>query len=607
MIDLLTQTQQAYAAIVILMLLFAAFMSERYPPAVSAVAAVAVMLALGIIDADVTLSALSNSAPATIAAMFVLSAALVRTGVLATFTSFFTRLARRVPTAVRPAILLSSMGASAIANNTPVVLVMIPLVSTIARSLRTSTSKLLIPLSYAAIVGGTCTLIGTSTNILVDGVAREAGQRAFSLFEITPVGLTLCMAAGFYLWLVAPRLLPQRTTVSTSLPDRAPQRFFVEVLVPHDSELIGQKALDVSLFKAGDRRLVDVIRNQTSLRRAMQKVVLQSGDRVVMKSSVAEIMTMRNNQDVQLERQAGQTEADQSEDDLIEQVDARQAMLVEALIGPKSKFLGRTLRQIRMARRYGVYPLALHRQGENASLKLDDTPLLVGDTLLLEGAPEDLNRLNEEADLLNLTEPSSKAFRRSKAWISFACIGFVVLAAALNLMPIFSLALIGMVLVLITGCIDMDEAIEAIDWQIIILIYAMLAVGTALQDTGALALLVQALLPLLSDLPPTAVLAVIFIMCSVITETVTNNAVAVVMTPIAMSVADQLGYDARPFIVTVMFAASASFATPIGYQTNTLVYSAGGYRFTDFLKVGLPMNFIAGAVVVIMSPMIWPL
>ncbi|MEM6680802.1 MAG: SLC13 family permease [Pseudomonadota bacterium] len=607
MIDLLTQTQQAYAAIVILMLLFAAFMSERYPPAVSAVAAVAVMLALGIIDADVTLSALSNSAPATIAAMFVLSAALVRTGVLATFTSFFTRLARRVPTAVRPAILLSSMGASAIANNTPVVLVMIPLVSTIARSLRTSTSKLLIPLSYAAIVGGTCTLIGTSTNILVDGVAREAGQRAFSLFEITPVGLTLCMAAGFYLWLVAPRLLPQRTTVSTSLPDRAPQRFFVEVLVPHDSELIGQKALDVSLFKAGDRRLVDVIRNQTSLRRAMQKVVLQSGDRVVMKSSVAEIMTMRNNQDVQLERQAGQPEADQSEDDLIEQVDARQAMLVEALIGPKSKFLGRTLRQIRMARRYGVYPLALHRQGENASLKLDDTPLLVGDTLLLEGAPEDLNRLNEEADLLNLTEPSSKAFRRSKAWISFACIGFVVFAAAIDLMPIFSLALIGMVLVLITGCIDMDEAIEAIDWQIIILIYAMLAVGTALQDTGALALLVQALLPLLSDLPPTAVLAVIFIMCSVITETVTNNAVAVVMTPIAMSVADQLGYDARPFIVTVMFAASASFATPIGYQTNTLVYSAGGYRFTDFLKVGLPMNFIAGAVVVIMSPMIWPL
>jgi len=316
---------------------------------------------------------------------------------------------------------------------------------------------------------------------------------------------------------------------------------------------------------------------------------------------------VRNSQDLQLERDTDTPSADQSEDELIEQVDARQAMLVEALIGPKSKFLGRTLRQIRMARRYGVYPLALHRQGENASLKLDDTPLLVGDTLLLEGAPEDLNRLNEEADLLNLTEPSSKAFRRSKAWISFACIGFVVLAAALDLMPIFSLAVMGMVLVLVTGCIDMDEAIEAIDWQIIILIYAMLAVGTALQDTGGLALLVNGLLPFLIDLPPTAVLAVIFIICSVITETVTNNAVAVVITPIAMSVADQLGYDARPFIVTVMFAASASFATPIGYQTNTLVYSAGGYRFTDFLKVGLPMNVIAGVVVVLMSPMIWPL
>lgn len=601
MVGLLSQTHAAYAALVILAALFVAFMTERFPPAVLATTAVALFLLLGILDADTTLNVLSNSAPATIAAMFVLSAALVRTGVLALFTGYFTRLAQRIPKIVMPGIILSSMGASAIANNTPVVLVMIPLVSSVARSVKTATSKLLIPLSYAAIVGGTCTLIGTSTNILVDGVARKAGQPAFSMFEITPVGLTLCAAAGLYLWLVAPRLLPDRTTVSTALPDRAPQRFFVEVLVPHDSELIDQKAVDVPLFKAGDRRLVDVIRNQTSLRRNMADVVLQSGDRVVMKSSVGEIITMRENQNLQLDRQS-ETQAD----DLVEQVTARQAMVVEALIGPKSKLLARTLRQIRLLRRYGVYPLALHRQGENASLKLDDTPLQVGDTLLLEGAPEDLSRLNEEADLLNLTEPSSKGFRRDKAWISFATIGFVVTCAALDLMPIISLAIIGMVIVLLTRCIDIEEAMESIDWQIIILIYAMLAVGAALETTGAIALLVNGILPALTALPPMAVLAVIFVMCSITTETVTNNAVAVVMTPIAIGIADQLGYDPRPFIVTVMFAASASFATPIGYQTNTLVYSAGGYRFTDFVKVGLPMNIIAGVVVVVMSPMIWP-
>ncbi|MEO0412768.1 MAG: SLC13 family permease [Pseudomonadota bacterium] len=600
---LFTQTQEAYVTLGVLAALFVGFVLERYPPAVLAITAAALLLGLGILETQAALDVLSNSAPATIAAMFVLSAALVRTGVLSLFSSYFTRMARRLPFAVRPGILLSSMGASAFANNTPVVLVMIPLVTGIARTIKSSTSKLLIPLSYSAIVGGTCTLIGTSTNILVDGVARDAGEAAFSMFEITPVGLVLCFCAGLYLWLVAPKLLPNRTTVSNALPDRAPQRFFVEVLIPHDSELVGQTATEVGLFRAGDRRLVDVIRNTTSLRRAMKDVVLQPGDRVVLKSSVTEIMTMRDNQALQLERQ----EDSQVTDDLIEQVTARQAMVVEALIGPKSKFLGRTLRQIRMARRYGVYPLALHRQGENATLKLDDTPLQVGDTLLLEGAPDDLSRLNEEADLLNLTEPSTKGFRRSKAWIAFAVIAGVVALAAFDVLPIFSLAIIGMVAVLLARCIDMEEAMDSIDWQIIVLIYAMLAVGAALSDTGAIALVVEGLKPALERLPPVAILAAVFALCSIITETVTNNAVAVIMTPVAIGLANQLGYDPRPFIVTVMFAASASFATPIGYQTNTLVYSAGGYRFADFIKVGLPMNVIAGIVVVVMCPMIWPL
>ncbi|MGD1954229.1 MAG: SLC13 family permease, partial [Sphingomonadales bacterium] len=243
----------------------------------------------------------------------------------------------------------------------------------------------------------------------------------------------------------------------------------------------------------------------------------------------------------------------------------------------------------------------------NATLKLDDTTLQVGDTLLLEGSPEDLSRLNEEAALLNLSEPPTTGFRRGKAWISIGVIAGVVVLAALEIMPIISLAIIGMVLVLLTRCIDMEEAMESIDWQIIVLIYAMLALGAALTKTGAIEIIVSAIRPALENLPPMAILAVVFALCSIITETVTNNAVAVIMTPIAISLANQLGLDPRPFVVTVMFAASASFATPIGYQTNTLVYSAGGYKFTDFIKVGLPMNFIAGCVVVLMCPLIWPL
>ncbi|MGB1425299.1 MAG: SLC13 family permease [Paracoccaceae bacterium] len=571
--------------------MFVLFFRETYPTEVVAIAGVSVLLISGVLPYDRALTVLSNPAPWTIAAMFIVMGALVRTGALDALTTLAEAQAKHHPRRAIGLMIGFVALASAVVSNTPVVVVMIPVFVQLARSLDISASKLLIPLSYAAILGGTLTLIGTSTNLLVDGVARAEGLAGFTIFEVTPLGVILVIWGMIYLRFVAPLLLPHRDSMANLLSDKTKMKFFTEVVIPPDSTLIDRDVIGVELFKRDGVRLVDVIRGDASLRRNLQEVSLKVGDRVVLRTQIAELLSLQR--DKNLKR--------------VDQVSAVETTTVEALITPECKMVGRSLGQLRLRRRFGVYPLAVHRRSQNIGKQLDDLVVQVGDTLLLEGGSEDIQRLAQEMELVDLSRPAARAYRRGHAPVAVGALLGVVGLAALGVAPIFLLTVLAVAAVLLLRAIDADEAFSFVDGRLLTLIFAMLAVGAALQASGAVELIVNMLVPLLSQMPPILMIWMLYLITSVLTELVSNNAVAVVITPIAIALAQALGVDPRPLVVAVMVAASASFATPIGYQTNMMVYGPGGYRFTDFMRVGIPLNLSIGLISSVMIPLIWPL
>ena len=574
----------------IVALMFVLFVRETFPTEVTALAGAALMLVTGVLPYENALRVLSNPAPWTIAAMFIVMGALVRTGALDVLTRQAEKQAKSRPKLAVAGVLLSVMAASAIMNNTPVVVVMIPVVVQLSKTLDAKASKLLIPLSYAAIMGGSLTLIGTSTNLLVDGVARAEGLPPFTIFEILPIGLVVCAWGLVYLALLAPRLLPDRDSMASMLSDRSKMKFFTEAVIPPDSNLIGREVLSVQLFKREGVRLVDVVRGDMSLRRNLQGVTLQLGDRVVLRTQMTELLSLQSNKELKR----------------VDQVSAVETTTVEVLITPGCRMVGRSLGSMRLRRRYGVYPLAVHRRNQNIGRQLDDLVVRIGDTLLLEGASADIQRLAADMDMVDVSQPSERAYRRSHAPIAIAALFGIVALAALNVAPILLLAVVAVAIVLVSGCIDAEEAFSFVEGRLLALIFSMLAIGAALQHSGAVALVVDTVSPTLMTLPPTMVVLVVFLLTSTLTEIVSNNAVAVIMTPLAIGLAAALGLDPRPLVVAVMIAASCAFATPIGYQTNTLVYGPGGYKFTDFTRIGLPLNLSMAVIVSLIIPMIWP-
>jgi di/tricarboxylate transporter len=579
-------TLDQFIVFALLGLVLFSFFKEIYPPEVTALAGTAVLLAVGIIDTKEFLSVFSSGAPITIAMMFILSAALERTGVLQVMGDWLGASAKGSYLRAVFIMMVMAIIASAFMNNTPVVILLAPVMIAVSAQLGSAPSKFLIPLSYAAILGGTLT-VGTSTNILMSGITTKAGLPAIGMFEMTGIGLVFAAVGLVYMLFAVRYLLPERQSMAGVLGQGGSRRFMARLLVPAGSRYVG-KTLSELPFTNSQSRVVDVLRGEQSLRNRLDGITLQAGDRIVVKTGTGEILALKED---------GQIEFRDVSD---------QGITLEASVGPNSRLIGRLLNSLDLRRTYGVYVMAVHRQDRNISKEINTLRLHFADTLLLEGPAEGLQRLAQSEGLINLSAPQESPIRRQKAPIAIASILGVMVLAALNVMPIEGLALIGAVLVMMTRCIEPQDAFDSIDWNILFLIYGMLGFSIGMEKTGAVQLVVDGVMHVLGHASPIVILAMVYVLTSALTEMVSNNAVAVLVGPLAISLAQQLGLDPRPFIMAVMFAASASFATPIGYQTNTFVYSAGGYKFRDFITVGLPLNIIFVFVAMVAIPLFFP-
>ena len=577
------------------------FVREKTPPELVALTLLVIVAGTGLVPTRDALGVFANPAPITVAAMFVLSAALVRCGALDYFSALIEKAAILPYQLVLFLLMVLVAFGSAWINNTPIVVVLVPVVLKLARSMRLPGSKFLIPLSYASVLGGACTLIGTSTNLVVNGILLDQGQPPMSMFELTWIGAPIVLAGAVYVALAGPRLLPVREMLTSILSEEERREYLTEAFVPTGSPLIGKSLRQGGLTKARGFRVIEVIRDGIGIHIDPETTLLEASDRLVLACRPSGIAHARSMPGFDFTAEAG-----------LEQIAAHEAMVFEGAVAPNSEIIGQSVSELNFRQRFRVVVLAIHRSGVNVRDQLETLPLQMGDILLMMGTEQAVNELRRGDDIILFDRPPLPSLTSHKRLpLVLATIAGVVLAATFDLLPIEIGAIGGAVFVCLTGCIKPKDAYESIEWNLLFLIFGMLALGLAMQQTGAAGWLAKNLVTGIGHVvsgpsKPFVMLGCLYLVTMVLTEILSNNAVAALMIPIALSLAAESGVAARPFVIAVTIAASCAFATPIGYQTNTYVYGIGGYRFADFVKIGVPLNALCFAVSMLVIPRVWP-
>ena len=477
-----------------------------------------------------------------------------------------------------------------------IVAVFIPVCFALAKCYRFPVSRILIPVAFSSQLGGVCTLIGSSTNILVDSIARTGDYQGFHIFEFARLGLILTAVGIAYLVLLSFKLLPKRKSTFQNIDKYRLTDYFAELTVTEGSPLVGQKWEKIKDKKLKKIDLIQLIRKNKAVWRPITTII-RDGDILLVHSDAAQLMKIKDAYKLH-------TNADVVIDD--QKLSSDEVKLIETLVPPRSPLNGRTLQNSDFAKKYRCIVLALQRRGKILRERIADISLDSGDTLLLQCDKKDVSRLLSSEDLIVTNELTELHLRKDRAFFALFFLALVIVLAAFNVVPLLTAALIGAIGMILGRCLTLEEAYQAIDWKVIFLFGGMLPLGMALFQSGAASWLANSVLKPVADLGPLAVLAALYGLTAILTELISSIAAAILLAPVAIALATMLGVSPHPFLMAITFAASTSFSTPIGYQTNTMIYAPGGYRFFDFARIGAPLNLIFWAIAIILIPELWP-
>jgi di/tricarboxylate transporter len=583
------------------------FATEKFPIDLVAMMVLGALLVVGLVATSTGvinaqrwitplegISGFSNPAVITVGAMFVLSMGLQKTGVVRAIGRVMLRVGK-FPFLLLAGIMIAICCVSAFLNNTAAVAIFLPLVLSVAARHKISPSKLLIPLSYASQFGGVCTLIGTSTNLLVSSISQHNGLGAFSMFEMGQLGLIL-VGAGIVYFLVAGQfLLPARRGEELTEAYQL-GAYITELRVMSRSPLIGKTLAESKFGQAHDVTVLEIMRETSRIYFPLDEPI-RVDDVLLVQGKVEDLMDLKTTLRLEIESEFKLRD---------ETLEAGNLILVEAVVAARAGVAKQTLAELNFRQKYNAIVLAIQRRGERLREKLKSVRLEFGDALLLLAPRDTIAKLRADDDFIVLEAVDEPTLRRRKAPVALLIFACVVGLAAMGLMPIVVTSILGCIAMVVTRCITLDDAYEAIDWRVIFLLAGVLPLGMALERSGAAALVAGHSIAMVGELGPVAVLAIIYLLTAVLTEFMSNNASAVLLAPIAISMAVQLGVSPKPFLMAVTFAASTAFATPVGYQTNAMVYGPGGYKFTDYMYVGIPLICIFWGLSVYFIPVIWP-